>query len=281
MELKKRRGQTGDLAMRAIRLPHDLEVRSLVSRRAILQMGACLACVSGKPAVAETRYGCTLQGGEMAQYMSPSNYEMPYWGSVPVVETGRLRGSGDSAFDRALAMTLVKISDIFSVEPGFAFSELVKLNAFASSNKSLGRDDGSVMFGNSLYREIMQRREYPEVGVVAVCAHEFGHIVQYRHGIDKILVSNGRVKRLELHADFLAGYFAGRRKLERPDFPAAVFASTQYSFGDSDYGNAKHHGTQTERGAAVVAGYESAYRSRQNFADALQTGIQYVSSIAW
>ena len=144
---------------------------------------------------------------------------------VPV-SRGDLHGSGDATFDRALSVTLLKLSETFSVLPGFAFSERIRLNAFASSNQALGREDGSVVFGNPLYREIMGRREHPEVGIVAVCAHEFGHIAQFKRGIHRILISEKRVKRLELHADFLAGYFAGRRKLEMPEFPAAIFATT-------------------------------------------------------
>jgi predicted metalloprotease len=135
------------------------------------------------------------------------------------------------------------------------------------------------VFGNPLYREIIGRREHPEVGIVAICAHEFGHIVQYKHGIDRVLIVNNSVKRLELHADFLAGYFAGRRKLEMPDFPAAVFALTQYSFGDSNYGDPEHHGTSDERGAAVVAGFDSAHRMRESFATAVETGIRYVQQV--
>jgi hypothetical protein len=198
-------------------------------------------------------------------------------GSAQLVR-GEVHGSGDPTFDRALAVTLVKISELFSVQPGFAFSERVILNAFASRNRALGQD-GSVVFGNSLYREIIQRREHPEVGIVAICAHEFGHIAQYKHNIDRLLVVNQRVKRLELHADFLAGYFAGRRKLEMSEFPAAVFATTQYSFGDRNYGDVTHHGNKTERGQAVVAGYDSSYRRGESFAAALESGIRYVQSI--
>ena len=53
-------------------------------------------------------------------------------------------------------------------------------------------------------------REHPDVAVSAVCAHEFGHITAIKYGLMKRL-KDGQpsVKRSELHADFLAGYFAG------------------------------------------------------------------------
>jgi hypothetical protein len=251
----------------------------MLSRRGFMAAGVCTVCCGAGRAGAEPGYrGCTLNANELPARVEPQAITRLN-GLTPPVEHGVLHGSGDPMFDRALAVTLVKISDVFSVLPGFAFSERINLNAFASRDTSLGRPDGSVVFGNPLYREIFGRREHPEVGVVAICAHEFGHVVQYKHGIDRLLVANNSVKRVELHADFLAGYFAGRRKLEMPDFPAAVFALTQYTFGDNNYGDPNHHGTSKERGEAVVAGFESAYRARESFAAALETGVRHAQQV--
>lgn len=85
------------------------------------------------------------------------------------------------------------------------------------------------------------------------------------------------VKRVELQADFFSGYFAGTRKRERQAFPAAVFATTQFTFGDNMVQSPSHHGTADERAAAVVKGFESAYRQKQNLNDAIDTSLSYVS----
>jgi len=252
----------------------------VINRRKFIQSGTCAICSGAGNAIAEPDYhGCILAGTEIAERIEPQETPRIYGLAEVPISRGDLHGSGDATFDRALSVTLLKLSETFSVLPGFAFSERISLNAFASSNQALGREDGSVVFGNPLYREIMTRREHPEVGIVAVCAHEFGHIAQFKRGIHRILISEKRVKRLELHADFLAGYFAGRRKLEMPEFPAAIFATTQYSFGDDNYGSVSHHGTSTERGEAVVAGFNSAYRARESFATALETGIRYAQQV--
>jgi hypothetical protein len=199
------------------------------------------------------------------------------WLSYSSVETG----SGDRDFDRALAETLAFLSDRFFVLPGFAFfSEPGSPNAFASSTRRMGRSDGDVLFGRQLFRKIMSRREHPEIGIVSVCAHEFGHIAQYKYGVyNRLVGSNRRIKRLELHADFLSGYFAGIRRLQHPHYPAATFALTQFGLGDySD--NIEHHGTPDERGAAVVAGYRAGYDERLKFGFALESGIRYVNQIS-
>ena len=244
----------------------------MLSRRTFLA-GTCAFCATTRSGKAEDmRFGCSLPPDEFDKRFSQDS----------ALQSGNSIsnfGSGDPTFDQALAVTLLNLSNTFSVLPGFVFSDKVRLNAFASRNTALGRSDGSVVFGRTLFREIMSRRENPEVGVVAVCAHEFGHILQYKKDLRSKLIINGKVKRLELHADFLAGYFAGKRKLDSPGFPAAVFATTQYSFGDNNYGSPDHHGTQKERGDAVVAGFETAYRLRLGVDDAVETGIRYVQSI--
>jgi predicted metalloprotease len=87
------------------------------------------------------------------------------------------------------------------------------------------------------------------------------------------------VKRLELQADFFAGYFAGVRRRERPNFPAAVVALTQHHWGDTNFGSQQHHGTAEERGNAVVRGFETAYREKLGLSDAISTSLRYVARL--
>jgi hypothetical protein len=78
-------------------------------------------------------------------------------------------GSGDRDFDRALAQTLQFLSDRFFVLPGFAFfDESGSPNAFASHTRRMGRSDGDVLFGRKLFRQIMSRRERPEIARVTL-----------------------------------------------------------------------------------------------------------------
>ena len=243
----------------------------MLTRRALI-VGTCAVCSSTQSSRAQIfKSGCSLPPDEFGRQLSASN---------SIQSSVDNFGSGNPEFDKALAITLLYVSKAFSVLPGFVFSEKVVMNAFASTNTALGRPDGSVVFGRSLFREIMSRKENPEIGIVAVCAHEFGHILQYKKELHRTLVVNNKVKRLELHADFLAGYFAGMRKLEMPSFPAAVFAATQYGFGDNQYGNPEHHGTQRERGDAVVAGFDTAYRLKLSLDDGVETGVRYVQQIS-
>ena len=92
--------------------------------------------------------------------------------------------SGDRDFDRALAQTLAMISDLLQVSPGFAYyDDYDGMNAYATPRVKLNGADGTVLFGQAFLRKLRAGRESPEVAVVAVCAHEFGHILQFKHGL--------------------------------------------------------------------------------------------------
>jgi hypothetical protein len=186
--------------------------------------------------------------------------------------------SGDRDFDFALAQSLAKISDAFGVLPGFAYyDDYDAPNAYATAVTRLNRADGTVLFGMDLLQRLRKAADSPEVSVVAVCSHEFGHILQFKYGLTKrVNAGQSSVRRSELQADYFAGYFAGLRKRERPNYPAAVAALTQFSHGDTLFGSPSHHGTAEERGAAVVQGFEASFRQKKNLGDAIQESTNYV-----
>jgi hypothetical protein len=186
-------------------------------------------------------------------------------------------GSGDKDFDLALAQTLSHICDVFEVLPGFAFfDDAPYRNAYAVSKRWVENSDGTVLFGKRLLASLMCGHEVPDIRVAAVCAHEFGHIVQIKRGVAEKIGSRV-LKPLELHADFLAGFYAGVRKTEHPAYPAAAFVSGAREMGDKDLHNRDHHGTGEERAAAVARGFAAGYCERRTLAEAVGMGITYVT----
>jgi hypothetical protein len=189
--------------------------------------------------------------------------------------------SGDRDFDMALAQTLLKLSQALQVSPGFAFyDDHDGYNAYATRLVRLNGADGTVLFGHGFLKKLMRGKESPEVAVAAVCAHEFGHILQFKHNLQaKVRGGDRTVKRTELQADFFSGYFAGLRKKERPGYPAAVGALAQYNVGDNSLNSPQHHGTPQERGAAFVRGYDVAYKESKPLGEAIQISINYASRL--
>jgi len=186
--------------------------------------------------------------------------------------------SANADFDLALAHTLAKLSDDFQVLPGFAYyDDSGSKNALATPHTRMDRADGTVLMGKTLLLDLIDRLESPEVAIAGVCAHEFGHIVQFRHNLIPIVNRDQpNVRNSELQADYFAGYFAGLRKRERPTFPAAVIAMTVSGFGDTAFNDRNHHGTAQERGAAVVQGFEASFRQNKSLSEAIQDSTTYV-----
>ena len=253
----------------------------LTRREAVL--GGALTLIWGSCACAQTdprgrhSVGCTIEPGEAEAFLATATEPQAFDGPRP---EKLITSTGNRDFDYALARTLSRLTDVFGVLPGFCYyDDYDGENAKATPETKMRRADGTVLYGKRYLVTCMALPESPEAVVSATCAHEFGHIVQYKYKLQaRLNRGQPNVKRLELHADFFAGYFAGTRKLEKPDYPAAVFATNRYARGDF-VTDTTHHGTPQERAAAVVRGFETSYRERRNFTDAIQIGLNYALSL--
>src|SRR4030095_12893314 len=102
--------------------------------------------------------------------------------------------------DYALAQTLSRLTDTWNALPGFAWFDDPYPSAFATPSQKLSRADGSIFFGRRMLERQLKAKESPDVAISAVCAHEFGHIVQFKHGLSKQLrEGQTTVTHLELH----------------------------------------------------------------------------------
>ncbi|WFU89006.1 metalloprotease [Rhizobium sp. CC1099] len=219
--------------------------------------------------------GCMLEDWEAAPLMQDEDIISYATGNEPIIPQ-----SGIPGFDRALANSLARLTAVFNVLPGFGYyDDTGSNNAYATRAKRMNNDDGTVLFGKSMLQDLLTRTEAPDAAVLAVCAHEYGHIAQYKYGLqDRLMAGQPTVRRAELNADYLAGYFAGKRKLANANFPAVIFATTQQSFGDNNVNSKGHHGTGQERGAAVQAGFEAAFTQKLDLNGAIAAGLAYVGA---
>ena len=183
----------------------------MVTRRDVVLGGAlCItwcsvSCCYGQATRFSPAHGCVLSDEELNKIEDPREpIRVFFTGNEPVIPN-----SGNPAFDFALAQTLSRISSQFSVLPGFGYyDDYDGLNAFASPAVRMQKADGTVLFGKRLLARLLQNPESPDATVAAVCAHEFGHILQNKRGLmSGLRAGQPTVKRVELHADFLAGYF--------------------------------------------------------------------------
>ena len=102
------------------------------------------------------------------------------------------------------------------------------------------------------------RRAAGDFAVAYVLAHEYAHNVQQELGVFDNRVSSS-ARPFELQADCLAGAWAysvfQAGELRPGDLQEALDAAR--AVGDFDRGNAQHHGTPSERRAALRTGFDS------------------------
>jgi len=81
---------------------------------------------------------------------------------------------------------------------------------------------------------------------------------------------------VELHADYLAGFFLSARKRENPNLPLQNVGRHYETLGDTNYMSRTHHGTAQERVAAIEGGYFFGQSGTRTIAQAAEAGAQFV-----
>lgn len=186
--------------------------------------------------------------------------------------------SGDRVLDKFLGKGLARLATSFQIQPGFGFyDDSDAPNALATKDTLVEGTWGTVLMGMTLFRRRLAEGHDDGMTVIAVCAHEFGHIHQMRAGYHAQLARLDRTtKPIELHADFLAGYFLGLRKQEVPELNLQGVGAAYERLGDTHFGARQHHGTSAERIASIEAGYAFGHEGRRDIAAAANAGAQFI-----
>jgi hypothetical protein len=185
--------------------------------------------------------------------------------------------SGDAELDAALGRALVRLARAFGQNPGFGFFDDSKgKNAYASPRSQIPGTWGTVFYGKRMFQEIMDQANDGGMAALTIAAHEFGHIAQFRSKADiKLLEGQNNVRRVELHADYLAGWYLGTRKRAQPNLRLWAAGRTIYEIGDESFNDPQHHGTPEQRVAASEQGYALGLAG-ENFQHAFDQGLSYV-----
>jgi|SRR5208337_2883850 len=119
------------------------------------------------------------------------------------------------------------------------------------------------------------------MAILAVCAHEFGHIVQYDTRVhDTLSYGQPTVKLVELHADFLAGYYLGLRQSDQPSLRLFSAGAFIHDLGDNNFTSPTHHGTKEERTAALEGGYRLGRDATADIGSAISSGVEFVQQFS-
>jgi predicted metalloprotease len=164
--------------------------------------------------------------------------------------------------DQSLTAELNAQAGFFGYRPAFILYAGGEKNAAATPDimPETPNTDGTILYSIEMLREQLQVSRWGGAILAGVIAHEFGHIYQNSsNAMARLRALAATVKFVELHADFLAGFYMGGKDRSIEVKP---FADAFFGIGDYEFTNPEHHGTPQERYLALKAGYN--YRRLSN-----------------
>jgi hypothetical protein len=190
-----------------------------------------------------------------------------------------LTTSGNSDLDRSISLELSHVAETFNVLPGFGFyDDSDSPNAFALDEDLIVNTKGTVIFGKQLLSDELAQQSWGGLAVAGFIAHEFGHIFQYQSKFYSLLTQAQSTDRLlELHADFLAGYYLGLKRLRSGEMDIKAFLDSLYLMGDTDFNSPEHHGTPIEREQVMLAGYKIGLTNNNNIQQVAEMGMNLIA----
>jgi hypothetical protein len=252
---------------------------TLISRRSVLLGAAATASTlvtmsTARATAAQPHFGgCVLCRAANVTLTQSNGIVAPGAQSIEILDS-----SGDTATDHFLGVALRRLALTFDVRPGFGFYDDRRApNAFATARSVFAGSDGTVLMGLILFSHFIRQSNDDGMTIIAICAHEFGHIYQLTKEYYAPLQALELTDRpIELHADFLAGYFLAQRKKDHSDLELRRVGEAFYKMGDTNFNNPKHHGTSDERIAAIAAGYQFGRGSSVDIEAAAKAGFETV-----
>jgi hypothetical protein len=149
------------------------------------------------------------------------------------------KSTGIEALDLKINEEYTKLCNFFYLNLPLGYFQESKDDSFGQAFYS--PVDKAILLGKKLIVTMYNKTQNFDL-VTAVLAHEFGHAVQDSYNWGK------NYKYTELHADFLAGFYIGKKNLFKSETDLNIFVNEFYNLGDSDFFNSDHHGTPDERG---------------------------------
>lgn len=267
-----------------------------IDRRFILKgLGGC-ACCAGLPvpATAQETLGKVVQGkvaglaeikgcfvdSNNANLVLGANAALGRAATMPPEVTTMVRSSGNPDLDKSFDRALQRLAETFEVWPKVGFYDDGDApNAMAMRYAVGTTHEFAVVFGRNYFTKMMQ---YDPSGITLLqtAAHEFAHVWVYQEGIfETIRGGQKTVKRVELHADFLAGYYLGVRKRDNPQAKFWAAGMRRWQSGDTEFHNVHHHGQPDERLAAAEAGFRLGFLDGKTAKEAFAAATAYVAKM--
>lgn len=246
-----------------------------MTRRLFVGGSAC-ACAGGVHGlIANAQVLASSEGCFLNAARADSGYQQVI--SRGIARQTFFQTTGDEVFDRQLGQAIIRLASFFGEQPAFGIVDGGEHdNAFALPREGGNSEFGTVGIGRTLLNRLKDE-DASGVSILALVAHEFGHVAQFRR--DAIAVLNegeDTVRKSELHADYLTGCYLGWLKRNEPRVRVISAGRFMESIGDKAVTSKNHHGTPDERLRATEAGFASAYEDDQSFDAYFDDGKSFI-----
>lgn len=182
--------------------------------------------------------------------------------------------SGSPEIDRFIPEEIKELTSQFHVYPSFEFIDDEGAGEALTLRNSGGTQGSLVQLGTSLISQIrLTDVSAWRIAVLGIVAHEWAHAFQYASSFRE------RTYLWETHADYMAGWYLGKRidsRGNRPD--PAPFAEFLYRKGNlTGFFDKDHYGSPSQRKDAMLGGFHwSLNNVNKNVWDAANEGYAYI-----
>ncbi len=203
-------------------------------------------------------------------------------GNIDVIKSKTVRTTGNNDIDDFIIYELENLVKITNLSPSFRlYNDQYAPNAIAIPRK-IYKNPYTVLLGIYLVNKSIYFDDYKIDGEVVeqaahgthisvIMMHEFAHIGQFTMGV------KGPIKKMELQADMMAGWYISQRIDHSVDDPINHGANQLYQLGDFNFNDPNHHGTPQERIDAFWYGYRLFDGGVVEFWDAFFTTKEYLN----
>ncbi len=246
-----------------------------LTRRLFVGGSACACIGAGHGLIVTAQSVPMSEGCFLSATRADSGYQQVI--SRGIARQTFFQTTGDKVFDRQLGRAIIRLSGFFGEQPAFGIVDGGEHdNAFALPREGGNAEFGTVGIGRTLLNRLKEE-DASGVSILALVAHEFGHVAQFRRdAIAELNAGENTVRKSELHADYLTGCYLGWLKRNEPRVRVISAGRFMESIGDSAVTSKDHHGTPAERLRSTEAGFASAYERDQPFETHFNDGKSFV-----
>ena len=185
---------------------------------------------------------------------------------------------GINWIDDLIRPEIIELNKFFSVHPWIIWADSGSL-AFMGPDKYKRGYNGYIVLSRKLLGDFSSPDSPAQNLLFTILAHEYAHLYQHNRGWWKFMAEGASTKRaLELHADYLAGFYLAQRHTRLPQYDPNIVMTRWLDLGDYSFSAPEHHGTPKQRAAALEAGYLEGNDYHARLVEVVRRGFQWIQA---